>query len=136
MHESATVPGSQLSHCAGNHRQRVRACAGLRQQRASATHAPCFTSLLIFKPAANVVIDVHRRYDPYARLLLREQYDHTGMRRVRRSMVQRARVPGQSWGVILGTLGRQGNPHTFDRLCDLLRKHGIESMLVRSFPCL
>ncbi|KAK9804679.1 hypothetical protein WJX73_009622 [Symbiochloris irregularis] len=78
---------------------------------------------------ANPTVAVFR-YDPYARLLLREQYDHVGMRRVRRGMVQRARVPGQRWGVIQGTLGRQGNPHTFDRVCDLLRKRDIQFMLV------
>ena len=71
------------------------------------------------------------RYDPYARVLLREQYDHAGMQQVRRRMVQRAQQPGQTWGLVLGTLGRQGNPHTFDRLHALLQRHSIPHLLVQ-----
>ena len=70
------------------------------------------------------------RYDPYARVLLREQYDHAGMRRVRRDMVQRAKRPGQVWGLVLGTLGRQGNLRTFDRVRTQLQRHSIPHTLV------
>ncbi|PSS35440.1 hypothetical protein PHLCEN_2v1595 [Hermanssonia centrifuga] len=72
------------------------------------------------------------RYDPYSKKLTRERYDHTEMRTVRDQAVQAARrsidaigssttnneiirppPSGNSnsplWGVILGTLGRQGS---------------------------
>jgi 2-(3-amino-3-carboxypropyl)histidine synthase len=71
------------------------------------------------------------RYDPYSKKLTRERYDHGEMRTVRDQAVQEARKSieafsrGSSvvvhetdvsektgppaWGVILGTLGRQGN---------------------------
>lgn len=67
------------------------------------------------------------RYDPYSKKLTREYYDHGLMRRTRNDAVQSARAsiknneleksssPGHGttegpvWGIILGTLGRQGN---------------------------
>jgi hypothetical protein len=66
------------------------------------------------------------RYDPYSKKLTRERYNHQEMRAARSDAVRAARksiddishkasivdnsvceVP--SWGVVLGTLGRQGN---------------------------
>ena len=66
------------------------------------------------------------RYDPYSKKFTRERYDHVEMRTVRDQAVQTARrsitpspsIPSPSpspssslpmWGVILGTLGRQGS---------------------------
>lgn len=64
------------------------------------------------------------RYDPYSKKLTRERYDHHEMQTVRDDAVQTARKsiiafardtsetdtdPTPPWGVILGTLGRQGN---------------------------
>ena len=66
------------------------------------------------------------RYDPYSKKLTRERYNHTEMRSVRHEAVQAARrsidafahsdssaVSGPAepplWGVVLGTLGRQGS---------------------------
>jgi 2-(3-amino-3-carboxypropyl)histidine synthase len=64
------------------------------------------------------------RYDPYSKKLTRERYDHSRMRSTRHAAVTSARAAisrfatnefdGTSserpaWGVILGTLGRQGN---------------------------
>jgi 2-(3-amino-3-carboxypropyl)histidine synthase len=64
------------------------------------------------------------RYDPYSKKLTRERYDHQEMQSVRDNAVQAARkslinlsqdrhsTAEESqpiWGVILGTLGRQGN---------------------------
>lgn len=66
------------------------------------------------------------RYDPYSKKLTRERYDHREMRTAREDAVSTARksiqnlevnlatdttAPGAAplWGVILGTLGRQGN---------------------------
>ena len=65
------------------------------------------------------------RYDPYSKKLTRERYDHLRMYDTRHAAVTSARVAVSSpritqsgeatcnerpmWGVILGTLGRQGN---------------------------
>ena len=67
------------------------------------------------------------RYDPYSKKLTRERYDHKEMQTVRDDAVQKARrsidalsrdmssqetdvtKTGPLWGVILGTLGRQGS---------------------------
>jgi 2-(3-amino-3-carboxypropyl)histidine synthase len=49
------------------------------------------------------------RYDPYARTLLRETYDHAGMRASRAAAV-RAAAHARAWVVVRGTLGRQGAP--------------------------
>jgi 2-(3-amino-3-carboxypropyl)histidine synthase len=67
------------------------------------------------------------RYDPYSKKFTRERYDHREMQTVRDNAVQTARKsitafaqenpnvgdgivePNPLWGVILGTLGRQGS---------------------------
>jgi 2-(3-amino-3-carboxypropyl)histidine synthase len=68
------------------------------------------------------------RYDPYSKKLTRERYDHGEMRMVRAQAVQDARnsigafsrgssvvkdvsekTEAPLWGVVLGTLGRQGS---------------------------
>lgn len=64
------------------------------------------------------------RYDPYSKKLTRERYNHTEMQTVRDNAIQMARkslaVLSQNrystveegaplWGVVLGTLGRQGS---------------------------
>ncbi|CAK7198410.1 Diphthamide biosynthesis protein 1 [Sporothrix eucalyptigena] len=64
------------------------------------------------------------RYDPYARKLTRETYGHAEMQDLRRSAIRTART-AQSWGLILGSLGRQGNPHTLSAIEARLRERGI-----------
>lgn len=62
------------------------------------------------------------RYDPYSKKLTREGYDHVGMRAVRRRAVGEARTTlktGGMWGIILGTLGRQGNTGHLDALMNM-----------------
>jgi 2-(3-amino-3-carboxypropyl)histidine synthase len=65
------------------------------------------------------------RYDPYSRRLTRESYDHDELYTLRRTAILTARK-AQKWGLILGTLGRQGNPHTLTLIQSLLEKQGIE----------
>ena len=64
------------------------------------------------------------RYDPYGRVLVIEEYDQEGMRAVRRRAVEVARVAG-SFGLVLGTLGRQGNPRILEHIQGLLEKRGL-----------
>lgn len=47
------------------------------------------------------------------------------MRAVRRKAIERARNGGQRWALILGTLGRQGNPHILEQLKKLLDERGV-----------
>jgi 2-(3-amino-3-carboxypropyl)histidine synthase len=63
------------------------------------------------------------RYDPYLRALTEEEYAHGEMRAVRKSMVARA-SRAERWGVVLGTLGRQGNPAILEHLERRLRECG------------
>jgi 2-(3-amino-3-carboxypropyl)histidine synthase len=64
------------------------------------------------------------RYDPYAKALTRETYDHARMRQLRRDAVQRA-TGARRWGLVLGTLGRQGNPLILRHLQQLLSSLGL-----------
>lgn len=64
------------------------------------------------------------RYDPYSRKLTRETYDHAEMLDLRRSAVSQARK-ARKWGLILGSLGRQGNPHTMTMIENTLTARGI-----------
>jgi 2-(3-amino-3-carboxypropyl)histidine synthase len=64
------------------------------------------------------------RYDPYSRELTRERYAHRSMRAARRRAVEAARRPGSRWGVVLGTLGRQGNPRLMRLLQEELGRAG------------
>lgn len=49
------------------------------------------------------------RYDPYSKVLSREHYDHQRMQASRQEAIATAHL-AKSWGLILGTLGRQGSP--------------------------
>ncbi|KAJ8369237.1 hypothetical protein SKAU_G00092650 [Synaphobranchus kaupii] len=53
------------------------------------------------------------RYDPYSKVFSREYYDHKAMRETRQKAIEQARS-GQRWGLILGTLGRQGSPKVLE----------------------
>ncbi|KZZ91387.1 diphthamide biosynthesis protein 1 [Moelleriella libera RCEF 2490] len=64
------------------------------------------------------------RYDPYSRKLTRETYGHDEMQSLRRTAIRTART-AKRWGLILGSLGRQGNPHTMALIEKQLREKGI-----------
>ncbi|XP_028805723.1 2-(3-amino-3-carboxypropyl)histidine synthase subunit 1-like [Neltuma alba] len=61
------------------------------------------------------------RYDPYSGKLFLEEYDHVGMKQSRKSAIVKSRE-AQNWGVVLGTLGRQGNPKILERLEKKMRE--------------
>ena len=69
------------------------------------------------------------RYDPYNRVLTKEEYAHGEMRAVRKSMVERA-ARAAKWGVVLGTLGRQGNPAILEHLEKRLKECGKEYVVL------
>jgi 2-(3-amino-3-carboxypropyl)histidine synthase len=64
------------------------------------------------------------RYDPYSRKLTREEYGHEEMQDLRRDAILTARK-AKKWGLILGSLGRQGNPHTMRLIERSLIEKGI-----------
>lgn len=64
------------------------------------------------------------RYDPYSRKLTRETYAHNEMQDTREQAIRQAKTATR-WGIILGSLGRQGNPHTMTMIENRLRERGI-----------
>ncbi|KAI9869501.1 MAG: Diphthamide biosynthesis protein 1 [Trichoglossum hirsutum] len=64
------------------------------------------------------------RYDPYSRTLTHETYAHPTMHSLRSSAISLSRT-ARSWGLILGTLGRQGNPATLSLIEQSLRHKNI-----------
>ncbi|XP_075651179.1 2-(3-amino-3-carboxypropyl)histidine synthase subunit 1 [Castanea sativa] len=69
------------------------------------------------------------RYDPYLGKLLLEEYDHKGMKESRRDAILKARE-AKSWGIVLGTLGRQGNPRSLERLEAKMREKDLDYTVV------
>ncbi|MCJ1309039.1 Diphthamide biosynthesis protein 1 [Agyrium rufum] len=64
------------------------------------------------------------RYDPYSRKLTREHYAHDEMLNLRTQAIGTAKF-AKKWGLILGALGRQGNPHTMTMIEELLSARDI-----------
>ncbi|KAG6574340.1 Diphthamide biosynthesis protein 1 [Phytophthora cinnamomi] len=65
------------------------------------------------------------RYDPYPKLLTIEKYDLPQMMEIRRAAIDQAKG-AKKFGVVLGTLGRQGNPLILDHVKQLLEQSGKE----------
>jgi 2-(3-amino-3-carboxypropyl)histidine synthase len=64
------------------------------------------------------------RYDPYSRKLTHEGYNHIEMQTLRKKAISSAKM-ARKWGLILGSLGRQGNPHTMTLIEEKLEEQGI-----------
>ncbi|THC92244.1 hypothetical protein EYZ11_008276 [Aspergillus tanneri] len=64
------------------------------------------------------------RYDPYSRTLSRETYYHNEMHTLRKDAIGAAKS-AKKWGLILGSLGRQGNPNTMSMIENYLNDRGI-----------
>ncbi|WOK95830.1 hypothetical protein Cni_G04537 [Canna indica] len=69
------------------------------------------------------------RYDPFLGVLVLEEYDHEGMKRARKDAILTARE-AKSWGIVLGTLGRQGNTRVLDRVVEHMEEKGMEWTVV------
>lgn len=69
------------------------------------------------------------RFDPFIGALVLEEYDHEGMKRVRKDAILRARE-ARSWGVVLGTLGRQGSTRVLDRVLEKMDEKGLDYTVV------
>lgn len=76
------------------------------------------------------------RYDPYDKSFTREYYDHDLMKRNRKNAIDIA-SEAKTFGIILGTLGRQGSPKVLDSLIkrlDQCNKSYVVVMLSEIFP--
>ena len=63
------------------------------------------------------------RYDPYGKKITHESYDIDKMKAIRKSAIIKAQ-DCHTFGLVLGTLGRQGSIAIFKRIRDLLRSRG------------
>lgn len=76
------------------------------------------------------------RYDPYAKDFTREFYDTDLMHKTRQEAIKKAST-AKTFGLILGTLGRQGSTVVFDNLKTSLSESGrtyIMVLLSEIFP--
>ena len=69
------------------------------------------------------------RYDPYLGVLFLEEYDHVGMKKARRKVIEAAKE-ARRWGVVLGTLGRQGSVRVLERILERMEMKGLEYTVV------
>ncbi|XP_044129925.1 2-(3-amino-3-carboxypropyl)histidine synthase subunit 1-like, partial [Bufo gargarizans] len=76
------------------------------------------------------------RYDPYSKVFSREYYDHSSMLKNRGNAISSA-ARAKTWGLILGTLGRQGSPKILEHLESRLQALGcryVRLLLSEIFP--
>uniref|UniRef100_A0A8R1EJF6 2-(3-amino-3-carboxypropyl)histidine synthase subunit 1 n=1 Tax=Caenorhabditis japonica TaxID=281687 RepID=A0A8R1EJF6_CAEJA len=88
-------------------------------------------SIMIHNPSIEAF-----QYDPYSRKLTRERYDHDLMRKNRLGAVEIAKKCTM-FGLIQGTLGRQGNLKVIEELEQQLEKKGkkfVRVLLSEIFP--
>lgn len=69
------------------------------------------------------------RYDPYLAKLFLEKYDHVGMKESRKNAILKAKE-AKNWAIVLGTLGRQGNPRILDRLEKNMQEKGFDYTVI------
>nr|NVI70989.1 putative diphthamide biosynthesis protein 1 [Cucujiformia] len=62
------------------------------------------------------------KYDPYSKKFTEEFYDNDSMNSIRKSKVENCKN-AKNFGVVMGTLGRQGNPKIVDYLIKQLIKN-------------
>ena len=78
---------------------------------------------------SNPQIPLFYRYDPYAKALTDESYDHDKMKSIRYQAIERAKS-ANVFGILLGTLGRQGNPAILSKIQKQLRSKGKKSFVM------
>lgn len=77
---------------------------------------------------ANPKVDAYK-YDPYDKKLTREHYNHDEMRMVRKEAILQAST-STNFGVIMGTLGRQGSPKVVEHLCKRLESNNKTTTII------
>ncbi|CAO3611796.1 unnamed protein product [Cunninghamella echinulata] len=69
------------------------------------------------------------QYNPYDKNFTRERYDHEEMQSLRKHAVKIGQQ-AKKYGLILGTLGRQGKPQVMEYLESCIQEQGKESVIV------
>nr|NVI70999.1 putative diphthamide biosynthesis protein 1 [Cucujiformia] len=69
------------------------------------------------------------RYDPYKKEFTREYYDHDSMNSIREKAITESRKASK-FGVIMGTLGRQGSPKVVEHIHERLRSENKKVALI------
>lgn len=69
------------------------------------------------------------KYDPYDKKFTQEYYDHEAMRRNRKLAIDKAKK-AKRFGLILGTLGRQGSSKVLEHLQKRLKACGKETSII------
>nr|NVI71027.1 putative diphthamide biosynthesis protein 1 [Cucujiformia] len=69
------------------------------------------------------------KYDPYEKLFTREHYAHSAMKSIRKKCIDQS-LTVDKFGVIMGTLGRQGNPKVVEHLCQQLNLKGKNTTVI------
>nr|CAG4716405.1 unnamed protein product [Naegleria fowleri] len=64
------------------------------------------------------------KYDPYGKKLTEEYYDHTKLHSIRQDAIEKAKH-AKKFGIILGTLGRQGSPKVLQTIERMLNERNI-----------
>lgn len=81
-------------------------------------------SIMISNPSVQAY-----RYDPYSKVFSKEYYDTEKMHSIRRNAIEKA-SQGKKYGVVLGTLGRQGSTKVLQELLEKIKECGKSSTLV------
>ncbi|KAF7728488.1 Diphthamide biosynthesis protein 1 [Apophysomyces ossiformis] len=69
------------------------------------------------------------QYEPYGKTFTRERYDHLEMHSLRKHAIQVGKT-AKKYGLILGTLGRQGKPQIMEYLEKTIHEAGKDSVTV------
>nr|NVI70974.1 putative diphthamide biosynthesis protein 1 [Cucujiformia] len=69
------------------------------------------------------------KYDPYEKSFTREHYAHSEMKSIRKKFIDQS-LTANKFGVIMGTLGRQGNPKVVEHLCQRLKLKGKQVTMI------
>jgi len=69
------------------------------------------------------------KYDPYAKKLTEEFYDHERMLKTRHEAIQRAIKTG-TYALVLSTLGRQGNTRVLKTLQNRIQSLGKDNVVI------
>jgi 2-(3-amino-3-carboxypropyl)histidine synthase len=95
----------------------------------------CFVSDGRFHLESTLISNPHirtfYRYDPYSKSMTEEAYAHEEMHGLRQKAVLAGGAVGtKTFGILMGTLGRQGNPAIVQRIQKALRAAGKRHFLV------
>lgn len=82
-------------------------------------------SIMIHNPQ----VKEYYKYDPYNKKLTREIYKYDDMKTLRLQAIEKSKQ-AKSWGIILGTLGRQGNLEIVQRIENILKAKNLPYVLV------